>query len=66
MLNSPVQVNLNLGHDRGMDICDAWITETVEFDISRLREAYVAAFGEPDPIVVHVDDETILYNYPTE
>ncbi len=61
MESLPVQVNLNLGHDSADDMCDMYVMETIHFDISRLREEYVAGYGSLDPIVIHVDDQTITY-----
>ena len=40
-----------------------YVIETLHFDISGLREAYVSGYGSPDPIIVHVGSETLTYTY---
>lgn len=64
MESYPVQVSLEPYHDGNGDLCDAWLTEAVGFDLSPLREAYVAAYGaETGTIVVHVGTETVDYTF---
>jgi hypothetical protein len=41
----PVQVDVDLAHEDPGDPCDALPTETLRFDLTPLREAYVEAYG---------------------
>ncbi len=55
-------VELNLGHNSRGDMCEMYIMEPIEFDISRLREEYLLAFpGGVEPIDIHVDEQIITY-----
>lgn len=58
----PVQATVTLGHDGHDDACDAWISETIEIDLTPLREAYLSAYGvEHDTMTVHVAGESLSY-----
>lgn len=48
----PVQTHVRLAHEG--DRCGEQVTEELEFDLSPLALAYVAAYGEPGPIIVHI------------
>ncbi len=57
MESYPVQTWALLAHDNlGEDPCDAYWEKTLVFDLSPLREAYVAAYGGPDLIWVRFRD----------
>ncbi len=70
--SEPVQVNLYLSHNGYNDPCDAVISESPSFDISRIRQSYTEGYGTPGKILLNVygyfDDEpdekiTILYEF---
>jgi hypothetical protein len=50
----PVQVNVLLTHDDNDDPCDALVQDTLRFDLTRLREDYVASYrdGGPGPTTI--------------
>lgn len=52
----PVQVSPTLLHNPNGDLCEAWITETVRFDLGPIRDGYGAA--QPEEIVVHLGGQT--------
>ena len=43
--SEPVQVGIEIAHEDNGDTCEAIITETVEIDLTPLREAYIAGYG---------------------
>ncbi len=45
----PVQVNVLLTHDAHADPCDALLRRTLPFDLTRLREDYLASYGDGGP-----------------
>lgn len=45
MESSPVQVGLEIWHDGHDDACDAWISETLTWDLTPLKQSYQAAYG---------------------
>ncbi|KPK62044.1 MAG: hypothetical protein AMS21_08305 [Gemmatimonas sp. SG8_38_2] len=54
MESFPVQVNVLLSHEDRDDPCDALIHRTLRFDLTRLREDYVASYrdGGPGPTTI--------------
>jgi len=54
MESLPVQVNVLLTHEDHDDPCDALIHRTLRFDLTRLREDYVASYrdGGPGPTTI--------------
>ncbi len=60
----PVQVWVELGHDDHDDPCDAWISETLSFDLSPLAEAYEDAYHTAhDTVTVHFEGSTMSYTF---
>lgn len=55
----PVTARLSLWHDDHDDPCDAWLTETLRFDIKALRQGW--AFGEPDTMDLIMGNQTTTY-----
>lgn len=54
MESFPVQVNVLLTHEDHDDPCDALLQRTLRFDLTRLREDYVASYrdGGPGPTTI--------------
>jgi hypothetical protein len=50
----PVQANLYLRHFANGDDCEAYITETVSFDLTPVGELYISQYGQPDDIIINV------------
>lgn len=63
--SDPVQVNLELlATTPQPDMCDAFITETVEQDLTPLRDHWRDAYqAESGTIVIHIEDQTVEYSF---
>ncbi len=49
MASAPAQVRIFLAHDDHGDACEAWITETLRFGLTPLKENYQDAYGTAPP-----------------
>lgn len=64
MESEPVQVNLEIYHDANGDMCDAYFTSTLTFDLTPLKTAWQDAYQqESGTITVHVDGQTVEYTF---
>lgn len=63
--SDPVQVNLEiLATTPQPDTCDAYLTETVEQDLTPLKQAWQDAYQQDSgTITIHVDDVTVEYSF---
>lgn len=63
--SNPVQVNLEvLATTPQPDMCDAFLTESFEQDLTPLKEAWQDAYQqESGTITVHIEDQTVEYNF---
>ena len=52
--SNPVQADLYLYHNGFNDYCDAWITDSINFDLTPIAELYKAYYGEYDNIILNV------------
>lgn len=52
MESDPVQVNLEIFHGGPADMCEAYLYETLEFDLTPLKDAWKAAYGDTAGTVV--------------
>jgi hypothetical protein len=52
MESDPIQVRLDLRHEAFGDMCEAYIEETLAFDVSSLREAYATFYGGDSGVIV--------------
>ncbi len=62
----PPLVKLELYHDPMGDTCTDWITDTIEVELTPVRERYADVFGEPSGevgIVVEGLERTLLYSF---
>ena len=60
MESSPVQINLLLVHDSHGDNCEAWLTETLLFDLLPLKNVYEQYYpSSPEIIILQLAE----YNY---
>ena len=50
----PVQANLYIRHDDNDDACDAWITETIRFDMRPVRDLYNQMYDSGNTVVLNV------------
>ena len=46
MESSPVAANVLLSHDANNDLCEAWLTEELRFDLSSLKEAWQETYDQ--------------------
>jgi hypothetical protein len=61
--SEPVQVRVLLAHDAHNDMCEAWLTETLRFDLGTLRRAYESAYGssaDGQGIVLRLQDSAAV------
>lgn len=64
MESEPVQVALEIWHDANDDMCDAYLTEELAFDLTPLRDAWHDSYGAgPGIITIHVDGESVEYAF---
>lgn len=64
MESMPVQVNLEVFHDAHGDGCEAYLTSTLDFDLTPLKTAYEDAYQESGgTITIHVDGQTVDYTF---
>lgn len=54
MESEPVQVNLYLQHVANDDMCEAYITRELEFDLTPLSDLYKNVYGPTGDIIVNV------------
>ncbi len=55
MESLPVQANLVLVHELDED-CEAYFQASLRFNLNPIRRAYVAAYGEPGLVILHLFD----------
>jgi hypothetical protein len=46
MESSPVAANVLLSHDANNDLCEAWLTEELRFDLASLKEAWQETYDQ--------------------
>lgn len=64
MESEPVQVALEVWHGGERDNCEAYLTETLAFDLSPLKTSWKSAYGEgPGTILVNVMGESAEYSF---
>jgi hypothetical protein len=63
MESQPVQVVARLAHDAGGDMCRALLTRTLRFDLTRLRQRYVAAYGGGGTVLIGLSGQQIRYTF---
>lgn len=64
MESQPVQVVARLAHAAGGDMCRALLMRTLRFDLSSLRQRYVAAYGSgPGTVVIGLAGQQIRYTF---
>ncbi|MFH1143651.1 MAG: hypothetical protein V1774_03820 [Candidatus Eisenbacteria bacterium] len=56
MESLPVQARLILSHDDLGELCDAYFTVTLMYDLRPIREAYIEAYGAPGRIILDFVD----------
>lgn len=64
--SSPVQVNLEIWHGGEADMCEAYLTDTLTFDLSPLKAAWKDAYGDtPGTIVLNIAGapESVEYTF---
>ncbi|MGQ0539427.1 MAG: hypothetical protein ACT4R6_10800 [Gemmatimonadaceae bacterium] len=52
MESHPVQIQARLAHDAAGDLCRALITESLKFDLTRLKQRYRASYGSGAAAVI--------------
>lgn len=64
MESEPVQVNLEIWHGGTPDMCEAYLSETVDFDLSPLKAEWKDAYGEgAGTIILNVMGESVQYDF---
>jgi hypothetical protein len=64
--SAPVQATLEIWHGGPVDNCEAWVAETLSFDLTPLKQAWKDAYGDgAGEIVVHVEGapESVTYSF---
>ena len=64
--SDPVQVNLEIWHGGEPDMCDAYFTGPVTFDLSPLKAAWKEAYGDTaGTIILNISgaDESVEYSF---
>jgi hypothetical protein len=55
----PAQANLYIRHNANDDFCDALLTQQLIWDLSSVRDLYLAHYGSLDPITINVYDHYV-------
>lgn len=64
MESNPVQVGLALFHNANNDICEAYISEEIELDLTPLRVAYEDGYGASSgTILIRFNGEQLTYDF---
>lgn len=64
MESDPVQARLELWHGGEPDPCDAYLSETLTFDLTPMRDAWHASYGAgPGTMILLLDDESATYTF---
>lgn len=64
MESEPVQAQLEVLHSGPFDMCEALITETVDFDLAPLRTAWEEAYGAGEgTILLHIEGLDATYSF---
>lgn len=64
MESDPVQVNLEIWHGGTPDMCEAYFSEVLEFDLTPLQESWKDGYGEgPGTITIHLMGESVDYSF---
>lgn len=62
--SNPVQIGLDIWHDANGDMCDAYLTEELSFDLTPLKDTWHENYGAgPGVITLHVRTETVEYSF---
>jgi len=61
--SDPKIVNLYLVHDGNGDTCEAWINETVTFDVSLIADEILDAYPSEWRANLRLEGETVLYTF---
>ena len=66
--SDPVQLPALLAHDANEDPCQAWLTESLVFDLELVRTRYREVYGNgPGTIVLSIDgvsENDLVYSFP--
>lgn len=64
MESEPVQVNLEIWHGGTPDMCEAYLSETLEFDLAPLKAEWKDAYGDTaGTVTIHLMGESIDYSF---
>jgi hypothetical protein len=64
MESDPVQVGLEIWHGGPDDMCDAYLSEELEFDLAPLKQAWKDSYGDgPGIILIGVAGESLEYSF---
>jgi hypothetical protein len=64
MESEPVQVNLEIWHGGTPDMCEAYATETLDFDLSPLQAEWKDAYGDTaGTLTINLMGESIDYSF---
>jgi len=63
--SSPAQMDIWLSHANFNDACEAYVTEYQVYDLTALRDLYLAYYGSEDKVVVHFQgpDNRTLFTF---
>jgi hypothetical protein len=67
MKSLPVQAQLILAHDANGDNCEAWITQTLDFNLSPLKEEYQKSYSQNGSMFLRIataSDSTTYKPWP--
>ncbi len=56
MKSNPMQANIYLSHDSQNDPCEAWLSDTLKFDLTPLKNYYIYLYCERDPILLRIHE----------
>jgi hypothetical protein len=54
--SNPAQVTVHLSHNANNDMCEAWITQNISFDLAKLKEYLKNNYGISDKVLLIIHD----------
>ena len=62
--SEPVQASLALWHEANGDGCEAYITESFDFDLTPMKDAWIAGYGgSTGTMILHLEAQSATYSF---
>jgi hypothetical protein len=62
--SEPVQASLALWHEANGDSCEAYLTEVLDFDLTPMKEAWIAGYGgSTGTMILNLEGQSASYSF---